>query len=50
MFVHTNNKPYKSEKCHKRLNSLSLAADNTPTKTLSVSNVTSNSLDSVEVF
>lgn len=33
-FVHTSNKPYKSEKCNKCLKCVSLAADNTPTKTL----------------
>jgi hypothetical protein len=50
MFVHTSNKPYKSEKCNKCLNCVSLAADNTPAKTLSVSNVTSNILDGLKVF
>lgn len=50
MFVHTSNEPYKSEKCNKCLYCVSLAGDNTPAKTLSVSNVTSNILDGVKVF
>jgi len=50
MFVHISNKPYTSEKCHKCPNCVSLAADNTPTKTLSVSDLTSNILDGVKVF
>ena len=50
MFVHTNNKPYKSKKCNKCLNCVSLAADYTSAKNLPVSNVTSNILDGIKVF